>query len=137
MKGLETGLDDARAEMEFIKLIYEDNDGDERVCYVLATDHPGSDVIERIRTLSTGKIFEIYKTRNLLKLPTTLGGRELSKCEKWEEFLNLYDECYSEGSERIRDTIINQKKTRNELWVGKKEEAFAARILLDHLGIRH
>ena len=76
MKGLEAGLDDARAEMEFIKLIYEGNDRNERVCYVLATDHPDSDVTKRIRTTDTRKIFDIHKIRNLLKLPTTLEGRE-------------------------------------------------------------
>ena len=75
---------EARVETQIMKLIYSDVDEGRRVCYVLATDHPDSDVAKRIRFLDTGKIFEIHKVRNRLKLPTTLQWRERRGFEEWE-----------------------------------------------------
>ena len=75
---------EARVETQIMKLIYSDVDERRRVCYVLGTDHPDSDVAKRIRFLDTGKIFEIHKIRNLLKLPTTLEGREQREFDEWE-----------------------------------------------------
>ena len=44
-----------------MKFIYFDEDGRERVCYALATDHPDPDMMRRINIVNQKKMFEMFK----------------------------------------------------------------------------
>ena len=112
MKRFEFALKEARIPHQIMKLIYCDEDYYERVCYVLATNHPDSDMSDRIRMLNQ-RMFEIKKTRNLMRLSTRLYGREEREFEKWEDFFDLYGRCYPEQTQRIKPIVLSRNRARN------------------------